>query len=326
LGVSARVKSLSWGPFLEGWSRMVAVLDAPLALQTAEETRSKAGGATIRLRFLPTSSAAFAKQIAAQNDSMKDTGWALPAAAKVDAPIRRQTGDRPLRVVLDPGHGGLDPGAGADKETEAGLMLTFALELADVLSRTGIEVTLTRRTDIFVPLETRISLARAARADLFLSLHADAVPEGEAEGATIYRLDEKASDRASEKLAERHDRADLLAGIDLSGNDDEVAGVLMDLARTETRSRTELLAARLAAAIKAAGLKTHRHPIQGAAFSVLKSADIPSILLETGFLSSDKDRARLLDREWRARLQQAIRTALQGWAVEDAAQARLIRQ
>lgn len=323
---AARVQTLSWGPFLAGWSRLVAVLDAPLSLTSAEEVRAADGSAVVRLRFAPTTPAAFRARIAAQGDLDAEGDWSLPKAAKVDAPIRRQTGDRPLRVVLDPGHGGIDPGAEAGKITEARLMLTFALELSDLLTRAGLQVELTRRTDVFVPLETRVSVARAAGADVFLSLHADAVTEGEATGATIYRLDEMSSDAASAQLAERHDRADLLAGIDLSGNDDEVAGVLMDLARAETQPRADRLAERLVTAITGAGLKMHRHPIQGAAFSVLKSADIPSLLMETGFLSSEQDRARLLDPVWRAQLQEAILTALQEWTIDDAAEARRIRQ
>lgn len=323
---SARVLNLSWGPFLTGWSRLVAVLDTPLSLTSAEEVRAADGSAVVRLRLAPTTPAAFRERIAAQGDLDTEVGWSLPKTAKVDAPIRRQTGERPLRVVLDPGHGGIDPGAEAGKLTEASLMLTFALELSDLLNRAGLQVELTRRTDVFVPLETRVSVARAAGADVFLSLHADAVTEGEATGATIYRLDEMSSDAASLQLAERHDRADLLAGIDLSGNDDEVAGVLMDLARAETQPRADRLAERLVAAITGAGVKMHRHPIQGAAFSVLKSADIPSLLLETGFLSSEKDRVRLLDPAWRAKLQEAMLAALQGWAIDDAVEARRIRQ
>ncbi len=326
LDKAARVQDLSWGPFLAGWSRLVAVLDTPLALTSADEVRAADGSAVVRLRFTPTTAAAFSDAIATQGDPTAMADWSLPAPAVVDAPIRRQTGDRPLRVVLDPGHGGIDPGADAGKLTEAGLMLSFALELSDLLTRAGLQVELTRRTDVFVPLETRISVARAAGADVFLSLHAVAVAEGEATGATIYRLDESASDTATQKLAERHDRADLLAGIDLSGHDDEVAGVLMDLARLETQPRADRLAEKLAASIKGAGLKMHRRPVQGAAFSVLKSADIPSLLLETGFLSSEADRALLLDPAWRAQLQNAILIGLQGWAIDDAAEARLIRQ
>lgn len=320
------VRELLWGPFLSGWSRMVAVLDIPQRLVSAEETATGGNGAVITLTLAPTTPADFAARIKAAEAEPPPADWALPKAAVVDQPIRRQVGDRPLRVVLDPGHGGIDPGAEASGTTEAKEMLSFALELAEVLRRAGMTVELTRVNDVFVPLETRISVARAAGADVFLSLHADALAEGEATGATVYKLAKKASDAASAQLAERHDRTDLLAGLDLTASDDEVAGVLMDMARTETGPRADSLAQALATAIQARDIRMHHHPIQEAAFSVLKSADIPSLLLEVGFLSSAKDRERLADPVWRASMADAILAALQAWAMTDAAEARLLRQ
>lgn len=321
-----RVVTLGWGPFLAGWSRLVAVLDGPQRLASAEEVTGAEGRTLVRLRLAPTTPADFAAAVESTRHAADAAGWDFPAAAQLGAPLRRQTGEAPLKVVLDPGHGGIDPGAEAGRTTEAGIMLAFALELAETLRRGGITVELTRTEDVFVPLETRISLARAAGADVFLSLHADALAEGEATGATVYKLAEQASDAASALLAERHDRADLLAGIDLSGSDDEVATVLMDLARTETGPRADRLARALETAIKAEGLAMHRHPIQEAAFSVLKAADIPSLLLELGFLSSEKDRERLADPVWRAAMAAAILKALSAWAIADAAEARLLRQ
>ena len=203
-------------------------------------------------------------------------------------------------------------------------MLTFARELKERLVRAGgFTVIMTRDDDIFVPLETRISIARAAGADVFLALHADALAEGEAVGATIYTLADAASDAAGATLAERHDRDDLLSGVDLTGQDDLVAGILMDMARTETEPRTQRLAAALQAAMQADGVKMHRIPHQFARFSVLKSPDIPSALIELGFLSSARDLARLTDPDWRARMAGAIVTGLKAWAIEDAAQAQL---
>ena len=154
---------------------------------------------------------------------------------------------------------------------------------------------------------------------MFLSLHADALAEGDAQGATVYTLSEDASDEASAALAERHDRDDLLAGVDLSDQDDVVAEVLMDMARTETQPRAERLAGAIVAAVKGAKIRMHRHPHQSGGFSVLKSPDIPSVLLEVGFLSSDRDFRRLADPDWRAKLAGALVQALGSWATEDAA-------
>lgn len=232
---------------------------------------------------------------------------------------------RPM-VVIDPGHGGIDPGAERDGQTEAALMLTFARELKEVFLRAGgAQIVLTRSEDVFVPLEERLSIARAAGAHVFLSLHADALAEGEATGATLYTLAEDATDRAAEALAERHDRDDILAGVDLTSADDLIAQVLMDMARTETMPRTDRLAEALKVQIKAAGLPMHRHPRQAGAFSVLKAPDIPSVLIELGFLSSPRDFRRLTDPEWRGRMAVAIQTAVMDWAKEDAALAALRR-
>lgn len=319
-----RVTALAWGPIRAGWSRLVAELDGPYRIATAEQQVGPGGEGDIRLRLVPVAAPGFA---AATAQGVPDAGrWALPRPAVVDAPKRRQTGEAPLVVVLDPGHGGIDPGAEAGSVYEADVMLGFGRELADVLRRAGMHVVMTREEDVFVPLETRISIARAAGADVLLSLHADALAEGEATGSTVYLLADESTDAASVRLAERHDRADLLAGIDLSGQDDLVATVMMEMVRTETQPRAERLARELAAAIRNAGGMLHRHPIQRAAFSVLKAPDIPSILLELGFLSSETDRRRLADPAWRALMADAVRAALVTWAEADAAEARLIRQ
>jgi N-acetylmuramoyl-L-alanine amidase len=299
------------GAFRPGWSRLVLELQGPQKVVRAE---MKTGLETrLDLVLAPTDAASF-KAEAARPD-LPD--WALPAASAVPPP--KAEGRGPLVIVLDPGHGGIDPGAEREGQTEAALMLTFARELKEALVRDGrFQVVLTRDDDVFVPLETRTSIAREAGADVFLALHADALAEGEAQGATVYTLAAEASDAASEALAERHDRDDLLAGVDLSRQDDTVAEVLMDMARTETAPRTERLADAIVTAIKAAKIRMHRHPHQTGGFSVLKSPDIPAALLEVGFLSSDRDFKRLSDPAWRATLAQALVQALNAWADEDA--------
>lgn len=320
LGLSGAVASLRWGPFRPGWSRLVAELSGPQRIVSAEQKT----GAQPAIRVVLETVAP--RDFVAREGAAQSALWDLPQPAVVDPPKRRQNGEAPLLVVLDPGHGGIDPGAEVGVLSEAVLVLTFARELKEALTRAGIRVFMTREEDVFVPLETRITVARAAGADLFLSLHADALAEGVATGATVYLLDEEASDGASQALAERHDRADLLAGVDLEGHDDAVASVLMDLARTETQPRAVRMAQVLAGAIKAEGLKMHKHPVQGANFSVLKSPDIPSILLELGFMSSEADRDRLNDPQWRARMAAAIVQGVQSWGQADAAEARLLRQ
>jgi len=314
------VSEVAMGSYRAGWSRMVLALDAPLTVASAGMRSGTP--AVVDVLLQPVSEAAFA----AEAGEPESAGFVLPRPEVVAEPRPRQRGDRPVVVALDPGHGGIDPGAERDGAREADLMLLFARELREVLRRDGFEVMLTREADIFVPLEMRQSLARAAGADVFLSLHADVVVEGRASGATVYTLADEASDVASEKLAERHDRGDLLAGVDLWQHDDEVAGVLMELARAETAPRSARLARSLVEGLRAHIGKLHKRPHLKADFSVLKAADIPSALIELGFLSSQADLDNLRSPEWRARAAAGIRDALRVWAAEDAAEAELLRQ
>lgn len=313
------------GPFRDDWSRLVLSLAQPMELETAGLITGETGGAaTLKVQMAPTS----AEKFAAQAGAPEGAKMILPPAADLPEPRPRQTGERPLVVVLDPGHGGIDPGAEAGDIDEADVMLTFARDLRDALLRTGgFEVVMTREDDTFVPLETRITIARAARADVFLSLHADALAEGRASGATVYTLSDEASNDASRLLAERHDRADLLAGLDLSRQDDVIAGVLMDMARLNTRPRSERLAVDLVQGLGEATHDMHKRPRLHAGFSVLKAPDMPSALVELGFLSSERDRRNLLDPAWRARAAAGIVNALTRWKEADAAEARaLLRQ
>lgn len=318
---SARAGDVRFGQFRPGWSRLVVDLGGPYAVRTAGMATGTT--ATLRIALVPVSEETFAAQAGAPESAL----WDLPKPAAVGTPKRRQQGDAPVIVVLDPGHGGIDPGAEHGGTDEAALMLTFARELKEALIRAGgFRVEMTRTEDVFVPLESRISFAHEVLADVFLSLHADALAEGEASGATVYTLAQDASDAASAALAERHDRADILAGVDLRRQDDQVAGVLMDLARAETAPRSGRLADRLVAEIKAGSGPLYKKPRREAGFSVLKSSDIPSVLVELGYMSNAGDFSRLSDPAWRARMVGALVRGLQGWAVEDAAEAVLLRQ
>ena len=311
------------GVLRPGWSRLVMTLRTPVSIAGAGmETGLSGGEAEVTLRLVPTSLDDFL----AGAGEPQSVAWALPEVVETNEPIRRQTGDRPIVVVLDPGHGGIDPGAENGSVDEADLVLEFAYVLHELLIRSGFIVVMTRYDDSFVSLERRITLARSARADVFISLHADALEEGRATGATAYTLDEEASDEASARLAERHDRADLLAGVDLSENDDEIATVLMELARLETAPRSLTLAGSLIDGLEEADIRIYKHPLQVAAFSVLKAPDIPSVLLELGFLSNPRDLNDMQNDEWQLQAARGLVNALRNWASADAAEARLIRQ
>jgi N-acetylmuramoyl-L-alanine amidase len=324
LGVAADITALRFGAVRPGWSRMVLDLAGPMVLDRAGmRIDTETGVARLRI----TLRHATPEEFAARSGAPYDPAYDLPPPAAVTRTAPRRTGEGPLVVVLDPGHGGIDPGAERDGLSEKELMLTFARELQDVLRRDGgFEVVLTRDDDSFVSLDRRVAKAHAAGGQVFISLHADALSEGQAHGATVHLLSESASDAATATLAERHDRDDLLAGIDLTGQDDQVAGILMDLARQETQPRAERLAQALVARIGAADLPLNSRPVRRGAFSVLKAADIPSILLEVGFLSSTRDLKNLRDPAFRARMAEAIRDGLSLWVAEDAALSDLVRQ
>ncbi|WP_299360878.1 N-acetylmuramoyl-L-alanine amidase [uncultured Paracoccus sp.] len=310
------IPALRWGPGLPGWGRIVAELPGPYALERPTITGagarqgSQRGSAAIELALRPVA----ADDFAPRRDRLGALhGLPEPAAvAPSNGPHAR------LRVVIDPGHGGIDPGAQVGTVTEAALMLGFATELAGAMRAAGMDARLTRGDNRFIPLDRRASAARRVQADLFISLHADMLPRGQAAGATIYVWNPESNDRAARELASRHDRDDVLAGVDLEGSDDQITRALIDLARGGTQPRSEALAAHLSRELALSDIGMHRRPVQGAAFSVLKSPDIPSVLIELGFLSDPLDRANLINPAWRARMAAAMVRAVANWQAEDA--------
>lgn len=294
----------------DGWSRLEVTLGRALAVTEAGMAVDGEGGAArLRVVLEPTDDASFAASVLSSE--------AEPKSAPEAGPALKPTDDA-FVVVIDPGHGGIDPGAEREGLKEAGLMLTLAEELAAALDEAGIVPVLTREEDSFVPLQERMTLARAAGADVLLSLHADALQEDDASGASIYTLTDEAVDEASGKMVERHQGSDLLAGLDLRGEEDAVATALMDLARAETVPRSRRLAEALARELGTAGAAVNDHALRQAPLAVLNAADFPSVLVETGFLSDAGDRARLSTPEGRALIVRGVVAGLQAWAEGEA--------
>ena len=230
-------------------------------------------------------------------------------------------------VVLDPGHGGRDPGAEAGGYRESSLMLELAEAVKESLIRnTDFKVVLTRTEDKFLSLEDRITIASQSDANLFISLHADAVIEGEASGTTVYLLSDKATDKMSAQLASRHDRSEILRGVDLSGLDSQVASVLLDMARQETKPRSEAVASFILKVFKEKITELSSQPLRYAAFSVLKSPDIPSILIEAGFMSTSSDLQNLTTKKWRIEFADSLTEAISRWYVRDKENKVLLRE
>ena len=230
-------------------------------------------------------------------------------------------------VVLDPGHGGRDPGAEAGGYRESSLMLELAEAVKESLIRnTDFKVVLTRTEDKFLSLEDRITIASQSDANLFISLHADAVIEGEASGTTVYLLSDKATDKMSAQLASRHDRSEILRGVDLSGLDSQVASVLLDMARQESKPRSEAVASFILKVFKEKITELSSQPLRYAAFSVLKSPDIPSILIEAGFMSTSSDLQNLTAKKWRREFADSLAEAISRWHVRDKENKVLLRE
>ena len=302
---SNHLASVRFGALQPGWSRFVAELAAPLAVRTAAlEVDDATAAAILRVTLDRTDRADFDAAVGA----VPSARWVLPEPA-----LRAETTGVPdvLTVVLDPGHGGIDPGALRGGYRESDLVLQLARDVKEALLRAG---------------GINVAIARRAGAHLFISLHADALEEGVAHGASVYMLSDTATDEATAALAERHDRSDLLAGVDLTGSDDEVAEILMDLARQDNGPRSHMLAKAMVRAIDDSVGEIHKRPLREAGFSVLKAADIPSVLVEVGFLSTDRDLENLQDPEWRAKMARGIRDGILAWSLADATIAPLRRK
>jgi N-acetylmuramoyl-L-alanine amidase len=209
---------------------------------------------------------------------------------------------RPV-VVIDPGHGGIDNGTQASGTMEKELVLGFGLALRDRIEKSGkYRVVMTRTDDTFVPLADRVKVARNQSAALFVSIHADALPrrEGDAQGATIYTLSDKASDAEAERLAEAENKADAIGGVNLTEEPTEVADILIDLAQRETRTFSNRFARLLMGEMKTT-VRMHKHPLKSAGFKVLKAPDVPSVLIELGYVSNKGDLEHLVSEDWRTR-------------------------
>ena len=220
-------------------------------------------------------------------------------------------------IVLDPGHGGVDPGAIGIRGTyEKKIVLMAAKSIKEILAKSGrYSVILTRKSDRFIPLRKRVAIARHARADLFISLHADSIKNGAVRGATVYTLSENASDREAAQLAERENKSDLIVGMDLDAESQEVTDILIDLVQRETMNQSAVFADAIVQEITKK-IKTHRRPHKFAGFAVLKALDIPSILLEMGYLSNIEDETLLNTDAFRKKLGRAILLGLDRYFFE----------
>jgi N-acetylmuramoyl-L-alanine amidase len=299
------VSSFRYGLFASGRSRMVIDLAQPALVSRIDvEPSGKDGSAVLVLELARTDKETFRRALSADSDAD-----ATPvAAAAPDGPKDR----RPV-IVLDPGHGGVDPGAAAaGGMVEKEIVFAFAQKLKSKLEGQGrYRVLMTRDHDVFVALGERVRLAQRAGADLFISIHADTISgAGEVRGFTIYTGSERASDADSARLADRENRADAVAGMDVGDlPDEDVSDILKDLTMRETRAFSHTFATRLVGELDTVG-RLNKNPHRQAGFRVLRAADMPSVLVELGYLSSRKDLDLLVSDEWRDRSTAAMAAAV----------------
>jgi N-acetylmuramoyl-L-alanine amidase len=242
----------------------------------------------------------------------QEAGNGHPTLIEPPAPPRTLDDGVPRPViVLDAGHGGIDPGAiGVNGLYEKDLTLAMARQLRDALEASGrYRTAMTRDADVFIPLRERMQLGREAGGSLFISIHADVLAQERTRGASVYTLSETASDEEAARLASKENKADIIAGADLTNHDAVVASILIDLAQRETNNRSIEFADTLSAELAQVTplLRKHR---RFAGFAVLKSPDLPSVLVELGYISNLEDAQNLADAAYRDKVARAVLEAL----------------
>ncbi|MCC0056463.1 MAG: N-acetylmuramoyl-L-alanine amidase [Rhodobiaceae bacterium] len=309
LGQSGRgiVTAYRYGVMGRGRSRIVMDLSEPgridkaFILEPVEDQPAR-----LVVDIIGSTREAFLAAVAESSKEMVVEQSAIPMPV---GPNTHEAGAKPM-IVIDPGHGGIDPGAVSGENREKDVVLAMAKALRDELKKTGkFEVALTRDEDVFIPLADRVEFARSKKAVLMVSLHADSLSAHEVSGSTIYTLSEGASDALSAKLAEQENRSDAIAGVDLSDKPDEVAGILIDLVRRETKNLSVTFARSFIGDMRKV---THmnKNPHRYAGFWVLKAPEVPSVLIELGYMTNGDDVAKMTDPEWRVHMAKALTKAI----------------
>ncbi len=303
------IKAFRYGLVMPGGSRIVFDLTGPAKIANSYVLEAANGQPPrLVLELEQVDRTTFVQSLAVENrpelrPAIADAGVTTASVEAVAAPKPAAPADSRPVVVIDPGHGGIDNGTQASGTTEKELVLGFGLALRDRIEKSGkYRVVMTRTDDTFVPLADRVKIARNQSAALFVSIHADALPrrEGDAQGATIYTLSDKASDAEAERLAETENKADAIGGVNLTEEPTEVADILIDLAQRETRTFSNRFARLLVGEMKTTA-RMHKHPLKSAGFKVLKAPDVPSVLIELGYVSNKADLQHLVSEAWRSK-------------------------
>ncbi len=301
------IKAFRYGLVMQGGSRIVIDASGPVRIDKAFVLDPVDGQpARLVLDLVPIDRASFMRNLALE---------AKPRRAPETKPaeVKSNNDGRPL-IVIDPGHGGPDTGTiAASGEMEKTIVLEFAQALADKLEKNGkYRVLMTRTDDRFIALGERVRIARAQGAALFVSIHADALAsrrEADVRGATVYTVSDTASDDEAARLAEDENKADAIAGVDLSAEPEEVADILIDLTQRETKNFSAHFARAVVGELRRSAT-LHKHPLKSAGFKVLKAPDVPSVLIELGYVSNKQDLKLMTSEAWRTRTSDALAQAV----------------
>jgi N-acetylmuramoyl-L-alanine amidase len=299
---------IRFGSMGQNSARIVLTAKKPVQVAVAETKKGDDGAAfRFTLDAEITTKAKFTELV-------KEQQWRAPAPVSTAAiaPDDKTSRSTEFVIAIDAGHGGIDAGAsgGVTGTEEKVITLTFAKELVERMNREpGIKAFLTRDSDTFLALSERVTIARQNNANLFISLHADTLKQKGIRGATVYTLSDRASDRRAQELAERENKSDQIAGVAASSEPPEVADILLDFTRRETQAFSVTLAENIVSSFEGqVGLINNPHRYAG--FMVLRAHDVPSVLLELGFLSNPDDEKLLLDAEWRRKVADTLATAV----------------
>ncbi|AWC24138.1 N-acetylmuramoyl-L-alanine amidase AmiC precursor [Aminobacter sp. MSH1] len=303
------IKGVRYGTSGEGASRLIVTSKGPFNVEKVDILRNENGsGYRMVADIGAASEREFDAALAAQAETTGST-VSTPKSDRVGKIAHR--GDRPFTIVLDPGHGGIDGGAeGLNGTVEKSVTLAFAQELKAKLAANGAyKVVLTREGDDFLRLDDRVRIARQAEADLFISIHADTIRLKGIRGATVYTVSDKASDADAQALADRENLSDQLAGVDVAEENHEVSDILVDLIRRETHGFSTRFARSLVGELSpTVGMINNPH--RSAGFRVLKAPDVPSVLVELGYLSNPEDEEQLRSADWREKAASSISKAV----------------
>lgn len=326
---SLSIKDVRFGDLGAGLSRIVIETTAPVMIQAAFMLPKQQGQPDrLVLDFKKTTPELMQGALTQVHGPLQGatpaSSYATATSVTADPPMpsQKKTEDKkqlspvvkPM-IIIDPGHGGQDPGAhGANGAYEKNITLAVGLELKKQLEESGnYRVKMTRSTDVFIPLRGRVQFARKNEGDLFISLHADSIRDDSVTGASVYTLSETASDAETAKLADRENKSDLIAGIDLSGQEADVANILLDLATRDTMNQSKFLANTVVTSLRGRSISVLERPHRSAGFAVLKAPDIPSILVEMGYLTNRNEVARLSSPEHRKKIAAALKSSVDGY-------------